>query len=71
MIDNETRSLVKTATFRVLIIITTFVTTWLLVGELEQTTKITIVFNIFATVVYYFHERVWEKITWGRVNKTV
>ncbi|MGI0083298.1 MAG: hypothetical protein ACREAG_08355 [Nitrosopumilaceae archaeon] len=28
----------------------------------------TIVFNVSATIIYYFHERIWNKISWGKVS---
>lgn len=32
----------------------------------EQTTWITIIFHGVRLVLYYFHERWWERISWGR-----
>lgn len=32
----------------------------------EQTTWITVIFHAIRTVLYYFHERIWERIDWGR-----
>ncbi len=34
----------------------------------KQTTWITIVFHGIRTVLYYFHERWWERISWGRIK---
>jgi uncharacterized membrane protein len=33
---------------------------------LEQTTLITIAFHTIRLVLYYYHERVWERVRWGR-----
>jgi uncharacterized membrane protein len=67
LIDSTKRSLVKTAIFRSIIAVTSIITTWIFVGNLEQTTMIAIVFNIAATIIYYVHERIWNKISWGKI----
>ncbi len=34
--------------------------------DLEQTTIITLIFHVLRTVLYYYHERIWERIAWGK-----
>jgi hypothetical protein len=29
---------------------------------------ITLLFHSIRVILYYFHERVWERISWGRVK---
>ena len=29
---------------------------------------ITLVFHIIRIILYYFHERFWERITWGKIK---
>jgi len=39
---------------------------WMYTRSLELTTWITITFQSIKLVLYYYHERVWEKIRWGK-----
>lgn len=58
MTETKTRSIVKAITWR--IIATLIAMYW--VGF-----QAAIVLNLIQTVAYYFHERVWVHIDWGRV----
>lgn len=55
--ETKTRSIAKAVTWR--IIATLIAMYW--VGF-----QAAIVLNIIQTVAYYFHERVWTHIKWGR-----
>lgn len=60
------RSLAKSLTWRVLAIIVTFASIYLLTGEAETATAGTIITNSINFVLYYFHERVWGAVDWGK-----
>lgn len=64
--ESTTRSLFKTITYRFLIVVSTFIVTYLLTGHLELSLTITIGANIINTVLYFIHERVWNQIGWGK-----
>lgn len=55
--ETKTRSIVKAITWR--IIATLIAMYW--VGF-----QAAIVLNIIQTIAYYFHERAWAHINWGR-----
>lgn len=61
-----TRSLTKAVTYRILIIIMDFTAIYLLTGKVEVALGFMIVSNIYTTIAYYGHERVWNKTDWGR-----
>ena len=63
--ENQKRTLAKTIVYRGTTTILLFALSYILTNNLYDTSLITILFNIFATVIYYFHERMWGKITWG------
>jgi len=48
-----------------------FVLLWLFTEDIYETSLITIVFNVLATIVYYFHERMWDKIVWGKSKQVL
>jgi len=60
------RSLTKAITYRVAIVILDFTTIYLLTSRLEISLGFTIVSNIYTSVAYYLHERLWNKTDWGR-----
>jgi len=65
MTVSRSRSLAKSLTWRVLAIIVTFASIYLLTGEIITATAGTLLTNSINFVLYYLHERVWLKVTWG------
>lgn len=59
------RSLVKAVTYRLLIMCLDFATIYLLTGEVHIALGFMIVSNIYTSVAYLVHERVWARINWG------
>jgi len=64
--ENRRRSFVKSITYRMAATIALGILSWVFTKSALQTSAITIIFTILATVIYYFHERIWDKINWGR-----
>ena len=62
------RSLTKTLTYRVLILILDFTVIYFLTGKFEVALGFMIISNIYTSVGYYFHERVWDIVKWGKVK---
>ncbi len=60
------RSITKAVTYRILIVILDFTTIYLLTGRAEISLGFTIVSNIYTSIAYYYHERIWNRIGWGR-----
>ena len=60
------RSIVKTVTYRVFIIILDFVAIYVLTGKVTVALGFMLVSNLYTTVVYFLHERLWNKIQWGK-----
>jgi len=64
------RSVVKTISYRVVILILDFVSIYLFTGKVKIALGFMIVSNIYTTLLYFFHERFWDKIKWGKSNAT-
>ncbi|MEP7197810.1 MAG: DUF2061 domain-containing protein [Saprospiraceae bacterium] len=66
------RSIVKTVTYRVIILILDFVSIYIFTGQVKVALGFMIVSNIYSTLGFFFHERIWDKIKWGKIiyNKT-
>ena len=60
------RSLVKALTYRVAIVCLDFVAVYLLTGKTTLALGFMIVSNVYTTVGYFLHERIWAHIEWGR-----
>lgn len=67
--ESHWRSLVKSFIYRVLAISGTGFLVWLITKDVKGAISITIVVQIFLIILYYFNERVWNKISWGRKIK--
>jgi len=62
----RTRSLVKTLTWRVVATSDTFLIAWLITGKLDWAAGIAGVEVVTKMFLYYFHERIWNRIGWLR-----
>jgi uncharacterized membrane protein len=58
VIESRRRSIVKTLSYRVIVTVILAVVTFVFTGSLHQTSTISIVFALLATIAYYVHERV-------------
>lgn len=61
----ERRSIVKALTYRVLIMILDFATIYLMTRTVRVAVGFMIASNIYTTVAYFGHERIWARIKWG------
>ena len=66
--DSRIRSIVKTLTWRVTGSFATFLIAWIIGGDLAVAGTIAVIQIIANTILYYCHERVWNLISWGRIN---
>lgn len=56
----------KAVTYRVLIVILDFISIYVLTGKTRIAFGFMLVSNIYTTVAYFGHERLWAHIRWGR-----
>ena len=63
------RSLAKAATWRVTASADTFVISYLVTGEPLLAGTIAGIEVFTKLFIYYLHERIWNKVTWGKVLK--
>lgn len=59
------RSTVKAVTYRLLIVCMDFATIYLMTGKVHLALGFMIVSNLYTTVAYLLHERIWSRIRWG------
>jgi uncharacterized membrane protein len=62
------RSLTKTISYRVIILILDFTTVYLFTGKLTVALGFTVISNTYTTIGYFLHERIWDRIKWGKIS---
>jgi uncharacterized membrane protein len=67
--DSHWRSVVKTVSWRITGSSATFLIAWIIGGNLAIAGTIALIQIVANTVLYYLHERVWNIVSWGRINK--
>jgi len=61
------RTIFKTISYRVVILILDFTSIYIFTGQTKVALGFMIVSNIYTTVGYFLHERIWDKIKWGKI----
>ncbi len=62
------RSLVKTVTYRIIIIILNFIAVYLLTSRMNLAIDFTLISIVYLSIAYYVHERIWARLEWGRIK---
>lgn len=63
---SKKRSFAKSMTWRVIALLTTFATLYALSKDINMATMATVITNAVNFVAYYYHERVWNSVGWGK-----
>lgn len=66
--EMQKRSIVKTITFRIIATITTVILVLIFTENLALASIIGVLDLISKLIIYYLHERVWNKVSWGEKN---
>lgn len=59
------RSMVKAITYRLVIVLLDFATIYLFTGKVRVAAGFMLVSNVYTTVAYVLHERIWARVRWG------
>jgi len=62
--ETNLRSLVKAITYRLIIITLDFSVIYLLTGKVSIAIGFMLISNLYTSVAYFLHERLWNKIQW-------
>jgi uncharacterized membrane protein len=66
--DTSRRSWIKSITWRIIGIVILGAISYKLTHDLKAMTGITLIFNAIRLILYYVHERIWERIHWGKIR---
>ena len=64
--DSPTRSLIKTISWRITGSGATFLISYLISGNMSVAGTIAVIQMVANTILYYGHERIWNKVSWGK-----
>ncbi|WP_299673932.1 DUF2061 domain-containing protein [uncultured Tenacibaculum sp.] len=64
--EKPIRSVIKSISWRAVGTIDTIVISWLITGEVDTALSIGGIELVTKMLLYFFHERVWNSIKWGR-----
>lgn len=64
--EDKKRTIIRSITYRILVTILLGALSWVFTNDVYQTSAITVIYTVLATVIYYIHERAWMKVQWAR-----
>lgn len=64
--ERHSRSFIKALSWRAFGTLDTIIISWIIAGDLTIAFSIGLFELITKTFLYYFHERVWNSIKWGK-----
>ena len=64
--ERNTRSIAKAISWRIVGTIDTILISWLITGTLTIALSIGAIETVTKIALYFFHERVWNVISWGK-----
>ena len=65
MVETRKRSVAKTVLWRIICIVVSVFSVFILTGKWDLAVAVGTVYNVTTTILYYFHERLWNRIKWG------
>lgn len=66
MSDTTSRSIAKTISWRITGSGATFLISWLISGNFAMASSIAVLQLVLNTILYFCHERIWNKVDWGK-----
>lgn len=67
--EKISRSVAKSITFRILVILSDIIIVYAVTHRYDLVIAVVLVRNLFSTVLYFFHERIWNSVHWGKAKK--
>jgi len=65
--ETHRRAWMKSFVWRVLGVVILCIISLLITKSWKEMSIITVLFHGIRVVLYYFHERIWERVKWGRI----
>ena len=68
--ETSKRSLLKAISWQIVGIIITISVAALYTGSIAQSLELTAIYTVLSFICYTLHERIWQRIPWGRLIET-
>jgi len=68
-VESHIRTITKTLSWRFVATLITFSVAWLVTGKLTFAVEIGVADTLIKLGAYYFHERLWIRVKFGRLRK--
>lgn len=65
--EKNTRTLTKAFTWQLMGFVLMTIVNYFYMGSLRQGLGLSLLLTLMGLVTYYFHERLWARIGWGRL----
>jgi uncharacterized membrane protein len=66
MKETRKRSIVKSIVWRFICVVVSIVISFFLTAKWDIAVAIGSSYNIITMLLYYFHERMWNRVKWGK-----
>jgi len=66
--EHPKRSLVKALTWRVIAFLVTIIAIYIYTKDIKESLVVGIAANIVKIFLYYIHERIWNRVKYGRIK---
>ncbi len=67
--ESHFRTIMKAISWRFIATLVTFIVAWFFTGELKFAAKIGLVDTMIKLGAYYFHERLWINVKYGKLQR--
>jgi uncharacterized membrane protein len=67
--DSAKRSIVKSVCYRAVCTVVTFGVAWLVTGKPATALVVGSIDSVTKVAIYYFHERAWSRVQFGRTRE--
>ncbi len=64
--EKPKRSIAKSVSWRIVGTLDTILISWIVTGTLSLAFSIGLIELVTKMVLYFFHERIWNRISWGK-----
>lgn len=64
--ETKARSLLKSLFWRIIATLNNFTISYLYLHKVNESIAMAILANICGLILYYFYERIWNNIKWGK-----
>jgi len=66
--DHHKRSIAKTVGFLAIVLASDYIVAFIITRQFGLSFTITFFSNLISAIIYFIHERAWNKVHWGKTK---